>query len=164
MAPAKSHRPAGLRADGRPGTHAGLCPLCSDVGRRPSNGGGPGRGIGVSGPGGGGPGTVGLVAVYGRVYCWHHDRTARLLLLHRFYKCGPAAGPSAATLLPLRLQLHISGVPWTTGNGSHLEGCTARCMPTTDGNPEVCKMISAGWPSGLQTVHTTSNKNARQPH
>lgn len=29
---------------------------------------------------------VGLIALYGRVYCWHHDRPGRRLTLHRFYK------------------------------------------------------------------------------
>ncbi len=146
----------GRTAGRRP--HAGSCPLCSDVGRSPSNGGGLGLGTGVSGPGGGGPGTVGLVAVYGRVYCWHHDRTARLLLLHRFYKCGPAAGLPAAALSPLWLQLHPSGFPRPSRNGSAMGRCIANVAAL--GKSEVSKATWARWSSALQNVHTASTTPA----
>jgi hypothetical protein len=34
------------------------------------------------------PDSIGLVALYGRVYCWLHDRGGRRITMHRFYKCG----------------------------------------------------------------------------
>jgi hypothetical protein len=34
------------------------------------------------------PDSIGLVALYGRVYCWLHDRGSRRITMHRFYKCA----------------------------------------------------------------------------
>lgn len=30
--------------------------------------------------------SIGLVALYGRVYCWLHDRSGKRITMHRFYK------------------------------------------------------------------------------
>lgn len=42
--------------------------------------------------------SIGLVALYGRVYCWIHDRAGRRVTMHRFYKCVRSTHLTTAAL------------------------------------------------------------------